>query len=198
MPIETIILDLDETLIHSETNAKVMANPDFTFVIAGEKYYVRKRPGLDKFLAYVFSHFKTVGVWTAATKDYANKIVNNIFTPEQKAQLKYFMSRKHIIDGQKPLQRIFDQAGDAKGINNKQGETCTTCTKYNTIMIDDNPDVLSNNPGNAIQVPQWLGKGKDDYLFKLIIVLQSILDLKVSVNTDHGIIKLTDITDYTE
>lgn len=189
MPIETIILDLDETLIHSETNPTKMINPDFTFTITGEKYYVRKRPGLDQFLVYLFKKFKVIGVWTAATRDYATKIVNNIFLPEQKARLKYFMSRKHMIKGQKALHRIFDSTTD---------QECTACTRYNTIMIDDNPDVLENNPGNAIQIPQWLGKGKDDYLFKLMIVLQSIIDLKVSMpvdQTEHKIIKLTDITD---
>ena len=184
MPIETIVLDLDETLIHSEDRDGMMINPDFTFVISGLKYYVRKRPGLDDFLKYLFENFKTVGVWTAATKDYAEKIVNNIFTKEQRKKLKFFMTRKDTVKGIKPLQKIFDQ-----------DNICYECNRYNTIMIDDNPDVLENNPGNAIQIPQWLGKGNDDYLYKLSIVLNSILDLKVSVNTENKIIKLKDITD---
>ena len=184
MPIETIVLDLDETLIHSETNPDMMTNPDFIFKIDGIKYFVRKRPGLDLFLLYIIKSFKIIGIWTAATKDYAEKIVNNIFTKDQRKKLKFFMTRKHCLKNKKPLQRIFDS-------DNNSYE----CTKYNCIMIDDNPYVLENNPGNAIQIPQFNGQSNDDYLFKLCLLLQSILDMKVNINPDNKIIILKDITD---
>ena len=74
-----VILDLDNTLICAQ-HSKSKREPDFEIKVGNEHYYVYKRPGLDRFLNEIFDCSKSVSIWTAATKDYCNQIVKNIFT----------------------------------------------------------------------------------------------------------------------
>jgi TFIIF-interacting CTD phosphatase-like protein len=58
----TLVLDLDETLVHCSVNP--FLNPDLTFPVTfnGTHYrvYVRKRPFLDYFLETVSKHFEVL------------------------------------------------------------------------------------------------------------------------------------------
>lgn len=60
----TLVLDLDETLVHCSTDAGEVRNPDFIFHVEFQSslYTVncRKRPGLDEFLEYVKNRFEVV------------------------------------------------------------------------------------------------------------------------------------------
>ena len=62
----TLILDLDETLIKY-----------LIYDIASQKGKIIYRPGLIQFLNKVFPIFDII-IWTVATKDYADKIIDNI------------------------------------------------------------------------------------------------------------------------
>ena len=160
-----IVLDIDETLIHAVTRKNKNASFSIKFN-TGEQYYILVRPGLKKFLRYVFKNFKTVNIWTAATKDYAIAIMSNILTKQQISRLKFFNTRKQCsTDGSKPLIDIFGTAQAKKlGI-----------TRSNTLMIDDKPDVVKHNKGNGIIVQPWLGNQKDNSLDRLTLLLDVIL-----------------------
>lgn len=161
-----VVLDLDETLVSVTTTRPTGYN--FKFLIGDNYYYVRKRPNLDLFLEYVFKKFNTVSVWTAATEEYARNVVKGIFTPLQRKNLAFLLSRKDLatrINDKtfiKPLSKIFK--------NNKFG-----ITAENTLMIDDKASVTSNNAGNAIIVPAWKGSPKDKNLVKLMIIMDFML-----------------------
>lgn len=164
-----IVIDLDETLV-SVTETR-RSNADFTFTLAGTTYYAIKRPGLEKFLKYVFKKFDSVNIWTAATRDYAKAILDNILTKGQQKKVRYFLCRRNLCSkGTKPLQKIFKE--DPK------------LNASNTVMLDDNDYVTSNNKGNTFIIPKWKGVGKDDYLYKTIIIFDALfkysghLDLK--------------------
>jgi TFIIF-interacting CTD phosphatase-like protein len=154
-----IVLDLDETLVSvASDNVK---NYDFAFYLGYDTYYVRKRPDLDLFLRYIFKKFHTVSVWTAATRPYAEAVINGIMTANQRDKLAFVLAREDLV------------------INNR-GEITKPLAKLplhkdKTIMIDDRSSVVSENVGNAIIVPQWKGTGKDKCLAQLMVVLDGIL-----------------------
>ena len=72
-----LILDVDETLIHTELNEYEC---DFTMKFDdGDDYTysVIKRPHLDRFLKYAFENFR-VGIFTMAKFVYVEKIMQNL------------------------------------------------------------------------------------------------------------------------
>lgn len=184
--IKNVILDIDETLIHTRTQDKKISGrrADLSFNIGSETYYVYYRPGLKEFLNFVFDNFSTVNIWTAATRVYAQKILTNILSSKQRAKLTFFNSREHTVDGAKPLSLVFrNEAAKKHGI-----------LPSNTIIIDDRSDVSRHNPGNAIIIPPWKGQ-TDTYLLKLIVVLQGILKHKLITDVTNSHLYLRDITD---
>lgn len=180
--IENVVLDLDETLIHSYITP---VKCDFKIDLQDNIYYVKKRPGLAKFLVYLFRKFKTVSVWTAATQDYAVQVIANIFTKKQREKLKFFHTRRHTRMGTKPLEMIFNSK-EAKRLNINQN---------NTVIIDDKSEVVYYNPGNGIIVPAWHGNPSDTYLAKLIIVLSGIIRHRMITDSNSIYLELRDITD---
>lgn len=166
-----IILDLDETLV--SVTIKPLRVFDFKFALADQMtgqpvtYYVLKRPNLDIFLKYIFKNFKSVAIWTAATRPYAVKVLQGIMTSVQLESLSFVKCRTDLkVDASgaysKPLHRVF--------------QTHPVIKKHNTLMIDDRRSVLVENLGNAIIVPAWKGIGTEDpSLAQLIIILNGIL-----------------------
>lgn len=69
-----LILDLDETLIHSTTT------PNAKHHFSVGPYAVFKRPSLDDFLHFCNAHFD-IAIWTSSTEDYAQGIVAQILPP---------------------------------------------------------------------------------------------------------------------
>lgn len=84
-----LIVDLDNTLLHSINKSHVdmlhISKFDHVFEINDYDQRFQKitylsfeRPGLTTFLEFCFKHF-TVGVWTAANKNYATQIIQECF-----------------------------------------------------------------------------------------------------------------------
>ena len=75
-----VLLDLDNTLIYSISVEKIKKKPwmkKFKIYEMNKDYIVFERPGLQKFLNWIFKHFN-VSVWSAATPDYVEFIAKNI------------------------------------------------------------------------------------------------------------------------
>lgn len=75
----TLVLDLDETLIHSSPDP--LPGWDFTVPFVAEEgpqlRYVKKRPGLDLFLSRVCALFEVI-IFTASTQNYASSVIDKI------------------------------------------------------------------------------------------------------------------------
>mgnify|MGYP003334631673 FL=1 len=92
-----VILDLDQTLISSETKSEFDKKKfgekmkNFYHKDLDDLYIVFARPHLDGFLDYLFDNFN-VSVWTAASKSYALFIIENFILtkPERKLDFVFF------------------------------------------------------------------------------------------------------------
>jgi TFIIF-interacting CTD phosphatase-like protein len=183
-----LVLDLDETLIHVSMTA--VKGYDFSFVLQEETYYGKKRPNLDLFLTFAFKRFESVSVWTAATADYAKRVLDKIMTPSQRKKLAFFKTRKDletIPNGPyfKPLSKLFRDAKARK----------LSMKARNTIMIDDRDDVLRANPGNGIKIPPWKGCKTDKYLAKLLIVLDGAVHHQLDFGHYPRVFDLCELVD---
>lgn len=76
---KTLVLDLDETLVHSSFDYLPDADLVLPVEVQGitQEVYVRKRPGLDEFLEFVGKHYE-VGVFTASVIKYADAVLDRI------------------------------------------------------------------------------------------------------------------------
>lgn len=166
-----IVLDLDETLVSVTTKpprSRTNGGDTFNFVLSGTTYWVTKRPCLSLFLRYIFKKFRTVSVWTAATRPYAIHIIKHIFTQSQIQQLSYILTRESLkINGNgytKPLTKLISLSNGRI----KAG---------NTVLIDDLESTTQDNSGNGIIIPPFRGDRSDRNLPKLMIILQGMLNM---------------------
>jgi TFIIF-interacting CTD phosphatase-like protein len=76
---KTLVLDLDETLVHSlyESKLKKYKQPDYKIHLEESncKIYVNKRPGTDIFLQ-TLSEFYELVIFTASLKVYADPLMD--------------------------------------------------------------------------------------------------------------------------
>lgn len=160
-----IILDLDETLIHTVAitqgySPQRAKENDFHFNIDGQYYWVKRRPGLNLFLEFVFKYFN-VGIWTAGDREYAKQICKNILNRNQLRRIKFIYSRQfcHLDVSSKPamftkpLVRIFD--------------LYPTFKSSNTLIIDNTYNVMKFNPQNGVHIPDFTGDRADHYLYHI-------------------------------
>ena len=180
-----ILLDLDETLIHSEEFPRLAPSmKDFDFKVSFESdnsfwYMTKKRPFLKEFLEFLFTNFD-VGIWTASGEDYALKIIENIGI--DKSKLKCFYTKENCslrLDyetnryyGLKNLQKL-KKKGWAKSYTNRTGNI----RELNKILIvDDISETAINNTDNLVLIKPFYFDDKDTELLKLISYLKKIKD----------------------
>ena len=146
------IFDLDETIISAE------ATEDYDFdkyknkikkfkekpMFMDNYYIIVQRPGLQKFLDFIFKNFN-VSIWTAASKDYALYIIENIILgkhPERKIDYIFFSyhcnASKKLKKGTKDLSMLWD-IYKLPGYN-----------KENTCILDDLEEVHDIQKENCI------------------------------------------------
>ena len=161
---KTLILDLDETLIHSSYKSFNIDN-EFTINICTKKksdnnvkqqyiIYVIKRPYVELFLSVVCEIFEVV-IFTASVPIYANLILNEI---DVEKKIKHRLFRDHCIkiDKDKYIKNLYCLGRDLK----------------NVIIIDNNPLSYTLNIENGLPISTWETNQNDNELIKLIPILQ--------------------------
>lgn len=88
-----IILDLDETLIHSDLECKYICH-DYYLETESGVIPINFRPYLDVFLNFCIQHFEII-IYTASCKEYADPILNII--EKDKKYFKYRLYREDCI-----------------------------------------------------------------------------------------------------
>ena len=145
-----LILDLDETLIHA-TEKELDFSADFKF----DKYWVHKRPNLDKFLVDISKHF-AIGIWSSADDIYVTEIVKNIKPDNVEFEIIWGRSRCSLKRDYTFDNYFFEKRLDKlkkKGFNLEQ-----------IIIVDDTPEKSRNNYGNAIYIKEFSGDTTDEEL----------------------------------
>ena len=147
-----VFLDLDQTLISAEDIARFKATPSKMAKFAHENmdgyYEVFERPGLQKFLDYLFRNFN-VSIWTAASKDYALFIIDRMILQKKGRKLDWIFFSHHC-DVSKKEKRSIKHLGMMYDIYSLPGYT-----KENTVIIDDNSEVYNSQPCYVIRAPAF-------------------------------------------
>jgi len=155
-----LIVDLDETLIFA-SEQRMERDPDF---ICG-LYSIYCRPYLNEFFQEIVTAFR-FGVWTSATEDYMECVVNNIIPKEIKPE---------FIFGRQRCTQVFDpDTGEMKWIKNLKKIKNKGYSLDRVIVVDDTVSKLERNYGNLIEVSPWFGSEEDGELKKLSIYLNKI------------------------
>ncbi|OHT10951.1 NLI interacting factor-like phosphatase family protein [Tritrichomonas foetus] len=136
LKLKTLVLDLDETLIHS-SDIPPHSKVDF-FKSGDPEFYVYKRPGLDAFLQIVKGMFETF-IFTYGEKRYADPLLD-VVCP--------------FIDSDHRLYR--DQCQFNNGSVHKDLDLFQRAEE-NLILVDDNQNCAKFHPKNTIVIPRWMG-----------------------------------------
>jgi len=148
---KTLVLDLDETLVHS--SFRPVPGPDFIISIeldgVTHRVYVQKRPGVDHFLEEMGSKFEVV-VFTASLDKYANPVLD-ILDPKGYIKVRLFREAcvQHYGNYVKDLSLLGRRLED-------------------TLIIDNSPFSYMFQPDNAIPITSWFNDKTDRELYDLV------------------------------
>lgn len=153
----TLVLDLDETLVHSS----FVKIPNYSFIIPVEieghihSIYVAKRPGVDVFLRSVSRRYEIV-VFTASLAKYADPLLDAL-DPQGFCAWRLFRESCVLWNGQfvKDLSKL---GRDLKKV----------------IILDNSPASYAFQPENAIPIETWIDDVDDSELFELIPLLEAL------------------------
>jgi len=154
---KTLVLDLDETLVHS--SFKPIPNPDFIIPVEIEdqvhKVYVVKRPHVDQFLKSIGPTFEVV-VFTASLSKYADPVLDLLDTYK-------------VVDS-----RLFREACTCyKGNYVKDLNRLGRPIKH-SLIVDNSPSSYLFHPENAIPVESWFDDENDTELLDLLPLLDTL------------------------
>lgn len=157
-----LILDLDDTLIHG---AEQPLGPPADFMCGPYSIYVR--PGVCDFVKAIRDVFD-VAVWSSATKDYVECIVDKIFGADY--PLEFVWSRERCTAHNNHETRELEYIKDLKKIA-RQGRDLDR-----VLMIDDDAGALRRNYGNLIRINPYSGDPNDTELQALLGYIPSLAE----------------------
>ncbi|KAH9683871.1 FCP1 domain-containing protein [Citrus sinensis] len=169
----TLVLDLDETLVHSSfDNCK---DADFSFPIHSkmevQTVFVRQRPYLHMFLEAVASMFDVV-IFTAGQSIYAGQLLD-------------------ILDPNQTLigQRVYrDSCVFADGEYLKD-LTILGRDLARIAIVDNTPQVFQLQVDNGIPIESWFGDPSDSALLSLLMFLETLVgadDVRPIIKQKYG------------
>ncbi len=154
-----IILDIDETLLHS-TYSNLKREADFCF----KERNVYLRPGVNTFLDFCFQHFD-VAIWTSAKADYAKFVLKRIAGDLTK--FTFIWTRKDC-DKEFKWNGISEDVVYIKNLNKINPYPLLQIT-----MIDDNTQNIYPVNADIIGIDEYRGNKEDDALIQIIEKLKS-------------------------
>lgn len=154
---KTLVLDLDETLVHSSFRAVYSADIVISVELDGEQHriYVRKRPGVDAFLKEVARLYEVV-VYTASMAKYANPLLDEL-------------DREKVVS-----HRLFREACTRYPSGYVKDLSRLGRSLKDVIIIDNSPTCYALQPHNAIPIRTWRDDPSDHELLDLIPILSSL------------------------
>lgn len=156
-----LVLDLDETLVHSSFRA--VPGADFVIPVQIEDVvhfvYVAKRPGVDEFLTEMAKHYEIV-IYTASLNKYADPLLD-LLDPNRVIRCRLFRESCVYYEGNyvKDLSLLDRDLSQA-------------------IIIDNSPSSYIFHPENAIDCSSFIDDPKDRELDQIGAFLKGVKDVK--------------------
>uniref|UniRef100_A0ACD5XAC6 Uncharacterized protein n=1 Tax=Avena sativa TaxID=4498 RepID=A0ACD5XAC6_AVESA len=161
-PRTTLVLDLDETLVHS--TLEPCEDSDFTFPVhfnlREHTIYVRCRPYLKEFLERVASMFEII-IFTASQSIYAEQLLN-------------------VLD---PKRRLFrhrvyrDSCVYVEG-NYLKDLTVLGRDLSRVVIVDNSPQAFGFQLDNGVPIESWFDDPNDKELLALLPFLESLVGVE--------------------
>ncbi|RHZ76004.1 hypothetical protein Glove_208g90 [Diversispora epigaea] len=152
-----LVLDLDETLVHS--SFKLIHQPDFVVPVEIENQmhnvYVIKRPGVDQFLKKMGEIYEIV-VFTASLSKYADPVLDML---DQHRVVKHRLFRESCYNHKGNYVKDLSQLGREL---------------RDSIIIDNSPASYLFHPTNAVPISSWFNDPHDTELLDLIPFLEDL------------------------
>ncbi|GJM94860.1 hypothetical protein PR202_ga11542 [Eleusine coracana subsp. coracana] len=152
----TLFLDLDETLIHAQTDPPTRFDFAVRPIIGGQAvtFYVAKRPGVEAFLRAAAERFEVV-VFTAGLHEYASLVLDRLDP-----------------DGELFAHRLYRgacrDAGDGRLVKDL---AATGRALDRVVIVDDNPNAYALQPENAVPVAPFVDDDNDQELQRVMAFL---------------------------
>ena len=158
---KTLILDLDETLVHSsftpfEKN-DIVLNVDFEGVMYN--IYVLIRPDAELFIKSVGKLFEVV-IFTASISKYASPLLDIL---DKEKNIKFRLYRDHCTF--------------INGIYIKDLKKCNRSLK-DLIIVDNSPIAYTFDSDNGLPIKTWIEDPDDKELMKLLPILEFLSKTK--------------------
>ncbi|KAF7824811.1 CTD small phosphatase-like protein 2 [Senna tora] len=157
----TLVLDLDETLVHSAFEP--CDGADFTFQVFYDNkdytVYVRKRPFVEAFLKRVSEMFEVI-IFTASQSTYAEKLLDILDTDKK------FFSGRRFRDSCTFLDGCYTKDLTVLGLDLSK-----------VFIIDNSPPVFRLQPDNGIPIKSWYDDPRDSCLMSLLPFLETLADV---------------------
>ena len=161
------MLDLDETLVHSQFNQ--IWKPDYTIPVDIEgrvsNIYVMKRPGAEYFLQQMAQYFEVV-IFTASLSKYADPLMN-MMDPNGYSTARLFREHCAFVNG------VFTKDMSQIGRNMKDA-----------IIIDNSPTSYMLQPECGLPIVSWYDDPHDRALFDyipMLIEMSKINDMRDAI-----------------
>lgn len=156
-----LVLDLDETLVHS--SFKMISNADFTVPVEIEgsvhNVYVIKRPGVDEFMRRMGEIYEVV-VFTASLSKYADPVLD-ILDIHQVVRHRLFR------------ESCYNHRGNYVKDLSQLGRDIET-----SIIIDNSPASYIFHPNNAVPISSWFNDPHDTELTDLCPFLAELAEVE--------------------
>lgn len=189
-----LVLDVDETLIHSEQTYQKNAEYRLNFHEPGacnkvERYNGKIRPYLREFFEWAFRYFRVVAIYSAGEHNYVWSIMQEIYPVIGKPLHAIYTQRDLSLQCLTCKKILSDEEDDCTCKNPEHAEIreVKPLAKFwddpvmgrfmkpcNTVIVDDRSSVFRDcNPLNGLQLPAWKNDPKDDALLRIMRFFQS-------------------------
>jgi len=152
-----LVLDLDETLVHS--SFKMVPNADFVVPVEIEgvvhNVYVIKRPGVDEFMRLMGQLYEIV-VFTASLNKYADPVID-------------ILDIHHVVEHRLFRESCYNHYGSYVKDLSQLGRQLN-----DTIILDNSPASYIFHPTNAVPVSSWFNDPHDTELTDLCPFLEDL------------------------